>query len=100
MNGIVSLHRCTYNIIVYDDTLSGVKNDNAGVLVLGATNLPWTLDTAMRRRFVLDEKEIELIIYCFFNILDLKNEFIFHCQVFMNELICLKRIWVQLPLMR
>jgi SpoVK/Ycf46/Vps4 family AAA+-type ATPase len=31
--------------------LLGVGNDNAGVLVLAATNRPWALDTAMRRRY-------------------------------------------------
>lgn len=31
--------------------MDGVGNDNEGVLVLAATNLPWTLDPAVRRRF-------------------------------------------------
>lgn len=31
--------------------MQGVGNDNDGVLVLGATNIPWTLDAAIRRRF-------------------------------------------------
>lgn len=31
----------------------GVGNDNEGVLVLGATNIPWTLDSAIRRRYLL-----------------------------------------------
>lgn len=31
--------------------MQGVGNDNDGVLVLGATNIPWGLDSAIRRRF-------------------------------------------------
>lgn len=31
--------------------MQGVGNDNNGVLVLGATNIPWVLDSAIRRRF-------------------------------------------------
>jgi len=31
--------------------MQGVGSDNNGVLVLGATNIPWTLDSAIRRRF-------------------------------------------------
>ncbi len=31
--------------------MNGVGNDPSGVLVLGATNIPWQLDTAIRRRF-------------------------------------------------
>lgn len=31
--------------------LEGVGNDNDGILVLGATNIPWVLDAAIRRRF-------------------------------------------------
>jgi vacuolar protein-sorting-associated protein 4 len=31
--------------------MDGVGNDDDGVLLLGATNPPWTLDPAVRRRF-------------------------------------------------
>lgn len=31
--------------------MQGVGNDMEGVLVLGATNVPWELDPAIRRRF-------------------------------------------------
>ena len=31
--------------------LIGVGVDNEGILVLGATNIPWVLDSAIRRRY-------------------------------------------------
>lgn len=31
--------------------MNGVGNDMEGVLVLGATNIPWQLDSAIRRRY-------------------------------------------------
>lgn len=39
--------------------MNGVGNDQSGVLVLGATNLPWGLDAAIRRRF---EKRIYIAL--------------------------------------
>jgi len=37
--------------------MQGVGNSNDGVLVIGATNIPWLLDAAMMRRF---ERKIEI----------------------------------------
>ncbi|KPP58023.1 vacuolar protein sorting-associated protein 4B-like, partial [Scleropages formosus] len=39
--------------IIFIDEIDSlcVGNDNDGILVLGATNIPWTLDSAIRRRF-------------------------------------------------
>ena len=31
--------------------MQGVGTDNDGILVLGASNVPWELDPAIRRRF-------------------------------------------------
>lgn len=34
--------------------MNGVGHDDSGVLVLGATNIPWQLDNAIKRRCVVD----------------------------------------------
>ena len=39
--------------------MQGVGNDMDGVLVLGASNVPWELDPAIRRRF---EKRIYIAL--------------------------------------
>lgn len=33
--------------------MNGVGHDDTGVLVLGATNIPWQLDNAIKRRLVI-----------------------------------------------
>ena len=33
--------------------MNGVGHDDTGVLVLGATNIPWSLDPAIKRRYVV-----------------------------------------------
>lgn len=40
--------------------MQGVGKDDEGILVLGATNIPWVLDSAIRRRF-------EVNFYKYFN---------------------------------
>ncbi|KAG1649388.1 Vacuolar protein sorting-associated protein 4B [Nymphon striatum] len=46
-----------YNLFSFRNVFSniflllGVGNDTEGILVLGATNIPWVLDAAVRRRF-------------------------------------------------
>lgn len=41
--------------------MNGVDKDTTGILVLGATNMPWSLDPAVRRRF---EKRIYISLPC------------------------------------
>lgn len=43
-----SIHRFINQFL---QEMDGVGKDQTGVLVLGATNTPWTLDSAVRRRF-------------------------------------------------
>lgn len=49
--------------------MQGVGSDNEGILVLGATNIPWVLDAAIRRRFEkriyipLPEEQARLVMF-------------------------------------
>lgn len=40
--------------------MNGVGNDDTGVLVLGATNIPWQLDNAIKRRYVACSRSLVL----------------------------------------
>ena len=47
--------------------MQGVGNDNDGILVLGATNIPWGLDSAIRRRqdfLFLLKSVLGFLTYC------------------------------------
>lgn len=67
--------------------MQGVGHDMAGVLVLGATNTPWMLDPAIRRRFVF----VILVRRAFFNLnhIDLKRESIYPCLMLVHGPKCL-----------
>lgn len=93
--------------------MNGVGNDMDGVLVLGATNIPWQLDSAIRRRCVFfffslvfltvtgsystswNAKALRSLclrfIFCFYfcHEIDSKSESISHCQIPMPEPGCL-----------
>ena len=48
----LTLHNCRTRIkTAFLVQMQGVGVDNDGVIVLGATNIPWGLDAAIRRRF-------------------------------------------------
>uniref|UniRef100_A0A914DCM6 ATPase AAA-type core domain-containing protein n=1 Tax=Acrobeloides nanus TaxID=290746 RepID=A0A914DCM6_9BILA len=41
--------------------MQGVSNDNDGILVMGAANIPWVLDAAIQRRFEVGSSRISWI---------------------------------------
>ena len=61
---------------------TGVGVDNDGILVLGATNIPWVLDSAIRRRFVYFLSLVFLLFYkvslfgCWWHLFSYLSEFI------------------------
>ena len=86
----------TLNILFFHSIRSGVGMDNTGILILGATNIPWALDTAIRRRSVLDF--LVLFSFCEENVLVLKNEFTFRYPVSKNVRRCSELISVHRPI--
>lgn len=58
--------------------MNGVGNDSDGILVLGATNIPWALDIAIKRRLV--EILIALTGALTSSAIDLKNVSTYHCR--------------------
>ena len=69
--------------------MNGVGHDDTGVLVLGATNIPWQLDNAIKRRFcpnIPHSQNQTLINIC----LDLRNEYISPFLVPKHDDGCLK----------
>lgn len=65
--------------------MQGVGNDMQGILVLGATNIPWGLDPAIRRRcfyFCVDSVKVT---HCGMDSkTDSKREFTFRCRTSMR----------------
>lgn len=84
--------------------MQGVGNSHDGILVLGATNVPWELDPAMRRRYELlvlfglrsicSESHFLTCacVYC----AALRNEFTSHSQRRMLARSCSTSTWVTL----
>ena len=60
--------------------MNGVGHDDTGVLVLGATNIPWQLDNAIKRRWVnlYPLQERRLLSYAAY--IDSKSGYTFHYQ--------------------
>ena len=46
--------------------MQGVGKGNEGILVLGATNTPWDLDSAIRRRF--EKRKLQILLSLTFSI--------------------------------
>ena len=68
--------------------MNGVGHDDTGVLVLGATNIPWQLDPAIKRRCVsltLHASEVECV-----PAEDSKSEYTFRFLAQMPESACSK----------
>lgn len=59
--------------------MQGVGNSMDGVLVLGATNIPWQIDSAIRRRYLLYNQPFPIH-------LDLKRGYTYHYLKQMPEL--------------
>lgn len=67
--------------------MQGVGNDQSGILVLGATNIPWALDSAIRRRYrfiLFVMSGFSLSFLCLFFVLSLS----FLCLFFVFLLLC------------
>ncbi len=68
--------------------MNGVGHDDTGVLVLGATNIPWQLDNAIKRRYV---NSYLFPAYVADNNMTegLRSGYTFHCLVLKQESRCL-----------
>ena len=66
--------------------MDGVGKDQTGVLVLGATNMPWALDAGMRRRF-----EVIVLVDLRNTIFVLRNAFTYHFPILWLGGQCCKR---------
>jgi SpoVK/Ycf46/Vps4 family AAA+-type ATPase len=69
--------------------MNGVGHDDTGVLVLGATNIPWQLDPAIKRRYAsfLPSDFRRLTLYCSG---DSRSVYIYRFPAPMQESICSK----------